>query len=46
MKIWLAEQQIHYVKGVSGLSHPNVLSSAGAEDTDMIIAATHSDEGI
>ena len=33
------------VKGVSGFaSYPNVLSSAGAEDADMIIAATHSDE--
>ncbi len=33
------------VKGVSGFaSYPNVLSEAGAEDVDMIIAATHSDE--
>ena len=33
------------VKGVSGFaSYPNVLSNAGAEDADMIIAATHSDE--
>lgn len=33
------------VRGVSGFaSYPNVLSSAGAEDADMIIAATHSDE--
>ena len=33
------------VKGVSGFaSYPNVLKSAGAEDADMIIAATHSDE--
>ena len=33
------------VKGVSGFaSYPNVLSSGGAEDADMIIAATHSDE--
>ena len=33
------------VKGVSGFaSYPNVLSDAGAEDADMIIAATHSDE--
>ena len=33
------------VKGVSGFaSYPNVLSEAGAEDADMIIAATHSDE--
>ena len=33
------------VKGVSGFaSYPNVLGSAGAEDADMIIAATHSDE--
>ena len=33
------------VKGVSGFaSYPNVLSGAGAEDADMIIAATHSDE--
>ena len=33
------------VKGVSGFaSYPDVLSSAGAEDADMIIAATHSDE--
>ena len=33
------------VKGVGGFaSYPNVLSNAGAEDADMIIAATHSDE--
>ena len=33
------------VKGVSGFaSYPNILGSAGAEDADMIIAATHSDE--
>lgn len=33
------------VTGVSGFaSYPNVLSDAGAEDADMIIAATHSDE--
>tara|TARA_B100001248_G_scaffold261994_1_gene255452 strand:+ start:1380 stop:2756 length:1377 start_codon:yes stop_codon:yes gene_type:complete len=33
------------VKGVSGFaSYPNVLKHAGAEDADMIIAATHSDE--
>jgi len=33
------------VKGVSGFaSYPNVLNNAGAEDADMIIAATHSDE--
>ena len=33
------------VKGVSGFaSYPNVLTDAGAEDADMIIAATHSDE--
>ncbi len=33
------------VNGVSGFaSYPDVLSSAGAEDADMIIAATHSDE--
>ncbi len=33
------------VRGVSGFaSYPNVLSNAGAEDADMIIAATHSDE--
>ena len=33
------------VKGVSGFaSYPNVLSIGGAEDADMIIAATHSDE--
>ena len=33
------------VKGVCGFaSYPNVLSNAGAEDADMIIAATHSDE--
>lgn len=33
------------VKGVSGFaSYPNVLGDAGAEDADMIIAATHSDE--
>ena len=33
------------VKGVSGFaSYPDVLSSAGAEDADMIIAVTSSDE--
>mgnify|MGYP001349719509 FL=1 len=33
------------VRGVSGFaSYPDILSSAGAEDADMIIAATHSDE--
>ena len=33
------------VKGIGGFaSYPNVLSNAGAEDADMIIAATHSDE--
>ena len=33
------------VKGISGFaSYPNVLNNAGAEDADMIIAATHSDE--
>ena len=33
------------VKGVSGFaSYPNVLKNAVAEDADMIIAATHSDE--
>ena len=33
------------VKGVSGFaSYPDVLSGAGAEDADMIIAATHTDE--
>ena len=33
------------VKGVSGFaSYPNILSNAGADDADMIIAATHSDE--
>ena len=33
------------VKGVSGFaSYPDVLNRAGAEDADMIIAATHSDE--
>ena len=33
------------VIGVSGFaSYPNVLKDAGAEDADMIIAATHSDE--
>ena len=33
------------VRGVSGFaSYPNVLKNAGAEDADMIIAATHSDE--
>ena len=33
------------VRGVSGFaSYPNVLNNAGAEDADMIIAATHSDE--
>ena len=30
------------VRGVSGFaSYPDILSSAGAEDADMIIAATH-----
>jgi trk system potassium uptake protein TrkA len=33
------------VKGLSGFaSYPDVLESAGAQDADMIIAATHSDE--
>ena len=33
------------VKGVTGFaSYPNILGNAGAEDADMIIAATHSDE--
>ena len=33
------------VKGVSGFaSYPDILSVAGAEDADMVIAATHSDE--
>jgi len=33
------------VRGVSGFaSYPNVLKNAGAEDADMVIAATHSDE--
>jgi trk system potassium uptake protein TrkA len=33
------------VKGVTGFaSHPVVLANAGAQDADMIIAATHSDE--
>lgn len=33
------------VKGVSGFaSYPDVLTNAGAEDADMIVAATHSDE--
>lgn len=33
------------VRGIVGFaSHPNVLDAAGARDTDMIIAATHSDE--
>ena len=33
------------VKGLSGFaSYPDVLGSAGAQDADMIIAATHSDE--
>ena len=33
------------VQGVSGFaSYPDVLERAGAEDADMIIAATHSDE--
>ncbi|MBL9059747.1 MAG: Trk system potassium transporter TrkA [Mangrovicoccus sp.] len=33
------------VKGVTGFaSHPDVLARAGAEDADMIIAATHADE--
>ena len=33
------------VKGVSGFaSYPDVLGDAGAEDADMIIAATHTDE--
>lgn len=33
------------VKGIVGYaSHPNILEQAGAADTDMIIAATYSDE--
>ncbi len=33
------------VTGITGFaSHPDVLDRAGARDTDMIIAATHSDE--
>lgn len=33
------------VTGIAGFaSHPDVLDRAGARDTDMIIAATHSDE--
>lgn len=33
------------VQGVTGFaSHPHVLEAAGAEDADMLIAATHSDE--
>ena len=33
------------VQGVAGFaSYPDVLESAGAQDADMIIAATHSDE--
>lgn len=33
------------VQGVAGFaSHPDVLERAGAQDADMIIAATHSDE--
>lgn len=33
------------VQGIAGYaSHPDVLDRAGARDTDMIIAATHSDE--
>ena len=33
------------VKGMSGFaSYPDVLENAGAQDADMIIAATHSDE--
>jgi len=33
------------VQGVTGFaSHPDVLQRAGAQDADMIIAATHSDE--
>ena len=33
------------VMGVTGFaSHPHVLEAAGAEDADMLIAATHSDE--
>ena len=33
------------VKGVTGFaSYPDVLARAGAEDADMIIAATHADE--
>jgi len=33
------------VKGIAGFaSYPDVLERAGAEDADMIIAATHSDE--
>lgn len=33
------------VQGIAGFaSHPSVLARAGAQDADMIIAATHSDE--
>lgn len=33
------------VRGIVGFaSHPDILDAAGARDTDMIIAATHSDE--
>ncbi len=33
------------VQGITGFaSYPNVLHAAGAEDADMVIAATHSDE--
>jgi len=33
------------VQGITGFaSHPDVLARAGAQDVDMIIAATHSDE--
>ena len=33
------------VQGIAGFaSYPNILERAGAEDADMIIAATHSDE--
>ncbi|MEM1361205.1 MAG: Trk system potassium transporter TrkA [Pseudomonadota bacterium] len=33
------------VKGIAGFaSYPDVLEKAGAEDADMVIAATHSDE--
>ncbi len=33
------------VQGIAGFaSHPEILDRAGARDTDMIIAATHSDE--